>query len=87
MSSDPIVAEFQRLYQKRELAAYRAVSAIQTVVDFWEAEDFPSSIALLRKVRADYQKADREMDRFLEKHQLDTSKFKENTHGNKRSAA
>ena len=50
-----VLGEFSRLCQKRDLAAYRAVAAIQTVVLFWEAQDYDDVLAQLQKALADFK--------------------------------
>jgi hypothetical protein len=55
--NDP-ASEFERLLQLRDLAAYRAVSVIQMVLDFFEAQDYESAVNMLDKARAEFDQAD-----------------------------
>lgn len=73
--------EFQRLLEARDLAAYRAVSAIGQVVDFFEAQDYESALALLKKVRAEFQEADRRVHQFRKSTKGETTR-----HGNRSTA-
>jgi hypothetical protein len=70
--------EFQRLLEARDLAAYRAVSAIAQVVDFFEAQDYENALALLKKVRAEFQEADQRVHQFRK-----SSKGETTRHGNR----
>jgi hypothetical protein len=45
-----VLTEFNRLCQTRDLAAYRAVADIQTVVLFWESQDYDAVLAQLQKL-------------------------------------
>lgn len=57
-------AEFERLLQKRDCAAYRAVSQIQMVLDFFEALDFESAAATLKKSLEDFRAANQQIEEF-----------------------
>jgi hypothetical protein len=61
--TDP-AGEFERLLQLRDLAAYRAVSAIQMVLDFFEALDFESAQRMLSKARDEFREADERVNHF-----------------------
>ena len=80
--NDP-AAEFQHLLNLRENAAYRAVSVIKTVRDFWEAQDFDSVKAALDRALADYEKAEAVLAHFKKKnHKLCSGE----NHGNRDAA-
>ena len=59
-----VLSEFNRLYQTRDLATYRAVAAIQTVVLFWGAQDYDDVLTQLQKALADFKAADARISRF-----------------------
>lgn len=63
MANDP-AGEFERLLQLRDLAAYRAVSAIQMVLDFFEALDYESAENMLTKARDEFRAADERVNKF-----------------------
>jgi predicted negative regulator of RcsB-dependent stress response len=77
------VATFASLLEQRDLAAYRAVAAIETAVLFWEAQDFEAAFAQLERARADFQQA---QERITEFHQSHPRPPQGEHHGN-RSAA
>lgn len=57
--------EFQRLYDTREIAAYQLVGAVETVLQFFEAQDFDQAEAALKRALASYQQADSAVTDFL----------------------
>jgi predicted negative regulator of RcsB-dependent stress response len=59
---------FARLVQQRDLAAYRAVSTIQVVLDFFEAQDFESAQRALRNSLAEFRQADERITAFRTTH-------------------
>lgn len=63
MTADP-AAEFERLLELRDLAAYRAVSVIQMVLDFFEAQDFSSAEQMLSGAREEFRAADERVNLF-----------------------
>lgn len=75
------IAEFQRLLQQRDLAAYRVVSATQVAIDFFEAEDYESALALLKKSQEAFRQADGKINAFTKSHLKEKSK-----HGNRPAA-
>jgi len=77
-----VLSEFNRLCQNRDLAAYRAVAAIQTVGLFWEAQDYDDVLAQLQKALADFKAADARISQFRNSYQGDL-----NRHGHTISAA
>ena len=66
-----VLSEFNRLCQRRDLAAYRAVAAIQPVVLFWEAQDYDDVLAQLQKALADFKAADARISQFRNSYQGD----------------
>jgi hypothetical protein len=64
-----VLSEFSRLCQNRDLAAYRAVAAIQTVVLFWEAQDYDDVLAQLQRALADFKAADARISQFRNSYQ------------------
>lgn len=82
--SDPAARarELQRLMNLRDLAAYRVVAAVDTVLLFWETQDYDASRARLERARADYARADQQITDF---HKFQHSEG-DHHHGN-RSAA
>ena len=76
-----IAEEFRRLSEQRELAAYRAVAAVKTILDFFEAQDFASAEASLRRVRSDFDEAECRLAQFLNTHKGELR------HGNRRATA
>jgi len=75
-----LAAEFQRLCDQRDLAAYRAVSVISSVIDFWEAEDYPSALAQLQRARAEFLEAEARITKFRKSPQIQKG---EHSHGNR----
>ena len=67
-------SEFNRLCQRRDLAGYRAVAAIQTVLLFWEAQDYDLVLAQLQKVLADFKAADARISQFRNSYQGDAAR-------------
>jgi hypothetical protein len=61
-------AEFERLLERRDLAAYRLVSTVDTVILFWEAQDYEASLALLKRAHAEFKHADRQITEFRNLH-------------------
>lgn len=57
-------AEFQRLLNQRDLAAYRVVAAVKSVLDFFEAQDFASAERSLRKARSEFDQAEDRLHQF-----------------------
>jgi hypothetical protein len=73
------LTRFQRLTNARDLAAYRAVAVLGVVIDFWEAEDFDSALAQLKRARAEFLEADARVTEFHnQRHQQ-----KESTNGHR----
>lgn len=60
MNSDPRT-QLTILLERRDLAAYRAVSKIKLVLDFWEAEDFENAENILRSALAEFDEADQKV--------------------------
>jgi hypothetical protein len=77
-----VLSEFNRLCQMRDLAAYRAVAAIEIVVLFFEAQDYETALTQLQKARAEFQEADRRISEFRKSHQGELDR-----HGHTISAA
>jgi hypothetical protein len=73
-------AEFERLCNKRELAAYRMVGVVKTVISFFEAQNYDHALAALKDARAEYDAADRKITEFHNAH-------KENSTNGYRTAA
>jgi len=63
-----IAAEFEQLVERRDLAAYRAVGAVETVILFWEAQDFEASLSLLKRAHAEFERAESRITDFLNSH-------------------
>ena len=63
--TDSTYAEFKRLCDKRELAAYRMVGAVDCVLGFFEAQNFDQAEAALRRAKAEYDAADFTITQFL----------------------
>lgn len=90
---DPVasLAEFQSLMEKRELAAFRCVSAVKVALCWFEAELYQNTEEHLRRAVAEFDAADQAILAFHKKHassqQATTSSHqKEHSDGN-RSAA
>jgi len=66
--AESVLAEFQRLYNQREMAAYRMVGAVQAVVRFFEAQEFDLAEDSLREALAVYEAADRRITQFWNTH-------------------
>ncbi len=62
-ASDSAV-EFRRLLEQRDLAAYRLVAAIETVIRFWEAQEYDQALALLVRARAEFERAEARINQF-----------------------
>lgn len=54
--------QLEKLLERRDLAAYRAVSKIQMVLQFWEAEDFENAENILRSALAEFDEADQKVN-------------------------
>ena len=73
--TDSAYIEFKRLCDKRELAAYRLVGAVNCVLSFFEAQNFDQAEAALRRAKAEYDAADFLVEQFL------NSKKENSNHG------
>jgi hypothetical protein len=62
VSNDRPRTQLVTLFERRDLAAYRAVSKIHMVLQFWEAEDFENAEQLLRSALAEFEKADQNVN-------------------------
>ena len=82
--TEKLLAEFQRLSEKRDLAAYNAVNAIQFVLSFWEAQTFEDSRQMLQAALEQFQQSDREITEF---HHLLVPKKENHSNGNHTTAA
>lgn len=60
--------EFQSLLNQREMAAFRGMTILKTVRDFWEAQDFDSAKAAIDRALSDYEAADRKVSQFRQTH-------------------
>jgi hypothetical protein len=69
-----VLSEFNRLCQMRDLAAYRAVAAIQIVVDFFGGQDYQAALTQLQKARAEFQEAERRISEFHNSHEGDSAR-------------
>ena len=67
-------AQLATLIERRDLAAYRAVSKIKLTLDFWEAEDFENAEKLLRSALAEFEDADRKVTELYEQYKPKTEK-------------
>ena len=76
--------EFQRLCDRRDVAALNCVNAIQFVLAVWEAQTFAESRQMLEDALAGHKCADQAITEFHRQHKL--ANQKENHDGN-RSAA
>ena len=59
-------ALFHSLLNQRDLAAYRLVAAVETVLRFWEAQDYESARALLERSRTEFECADARINQFCQ---------------------
>jgi hypothetical protein len=75
-----IAEQFRQLLERRELAAYRAVSVISTVIDFWEAQDYDAALIQLQRAQNEFKEADSLVTQFRKSHQGEI------THGNSSAA-
>lgn len=73
MNSDPRT-QLAILLERRDLAAYRAVSKIKLVLDFWEAQDFENAEIILRSALAEFDEADRNVNTLYEQLKPKTEK-------------
>lgn len=62
------LAEFQRLLDKRELAAVRLVGTVDSVISFFEAQDFEAALLQLKRARDEYNAVDRQISEFHKSH-------------------
>jgi hypothetical protein len=69
-----VLSEFTRLCQMRDLAAYRAVAAIQIVVDSFEAQDYQTAFTQLQKARSEFQEAEQRISEFHNSHKGDSAR-------------
>jgi hypothetical protein len=56
--------EFERLLERRDLAAYRVAAALQLVIHFLEAQDYDGMSVQLRYALDDFQAADQRITEF-----------------------
>lgn len=79
--SEKLLAEFQRLCEKRECAAYQAVGAIKTAMAYLSQGDAKQALGVLQFARGEFDQADLRITEFL-------NSTKENqTDGNRSAAA
>lgn len=78
-----LAVEFQRLLERRDLAAYRAVAMLDLVIHFFEAQDYDTALSQLKRAQSEFQEAARSVQQF----QLGLTKGETNRHGNSISAA
>lgn len=76
-----LLAEFQSLLDKRELAAVRLVGTVDSVISFFEAQDYEQALFQLKRARDEYNAVDRQISEFHKSHTGD------NRHGNRTNAA
>ena len=74
-------AEFARLLERRDLAAYRVVGAVETVILFWEAQDYGASLALLTRARSEFKRTEIPIAEFRNSHKGELPR-----HGNRPAA-
>lgn len=75
------LSEFQRLLERRDPAAYSLVGAVDTIIRFREAQDFQSALSLLKRARAEFERADRYITLFRNLHKGELTR-----HGNRPAA-
>ena len=73
--------EFARLLERRDLAAYRVVGAVETVIRFWEAQDYDASLYLLIRARSEFKRAEIRIAEFRNSHKGELTR-----HGNRPAA-
>ena len=61
---DNPLAEFQKLCNQRDLAAYRVVGAVDVAVSFYEAQDFLETYRILKRALSSFNEADRAVTEF-----------------------
>jgi chemotaxis regulatin CheY-phosphate phosphatase CheZ len=61
-------AKFEHLLERRDLAAYRVVEAVEAVIGFWEAQDYEASLSLLKRAHAEFERADHQISDFRNLH-------------------
>ena len=74
------LAEFQTLSEKRDLAAWNCVNAIQFVLAFFEANEFERSREILQEALDLHKKADQAIADFHLSRRLQARTEKENSH-------
>lgn len=79
-----LALEFAELCDRRDLAAYRVVSAVETVIRFWEATDFEEALTVLKRAHSEFEAADLRITEFTNKHLRHQPKGA--THGNRATA-
>jgi hypothetical protein len=70
-----MLSEFNRLCKGRDLAAYWPMAAIQTVVLFWEAQDYDDVLAQLQKALADFKAADARISQFRNSYEGELDRY------------
>jgi hypothetical protein len=73
--------EFQRLCDRRDLAAYRVAGTVSTVIAFWECQSHDEALALLKTARDEFDAAANDITEFL------NSKKESQSDGNDNSSA
>ena len=86
VTSAPLGSEFQRLCDRRDLAAYNCVNAIQFVVSVWEAQDFEQSKEMLQRALDLHKEADQTITEFHVRHAQKSTKG-DSSNGNRSAIA
>ena len=79
---DSVAAEFQKLIERRDVAAYRAAAAVELVIHFWEAQDYDAAFTSLKRAHDDFQQANSRITEFYK-----SLKGENTRHGNRTAAA
>lgn len=64
------LSEFRRLLEDRDLAAYRAVAAIDTIFLFFEAQDYDTVFSMLSHAREEFRRAEQAIHDFQQSHKF-----------------
>lgn len=83
------LAEFQRLCELRDMAAYRAVGSIQAAVSFWEAQEYEETFKILKAALVRFNAANDQIKLFHARAELSQlpKTEKEKSNGNRTAAA
>jgi hypothetical protein len=82
---DNLASEFQRLCDRRDLAAYHVAAVVQIVISFFESQNYEDALAMLKRAKSDFDVASKQIEEFL-KSNFPNSTKENKTDGNRTAA-